>query len=89
MTEEHSIKVPGTYTMTVGKDAAEYLSGFTESVTLKGTWFKNSDVKACYAWCEQHLGIKYKDWFMMGSTLHFKDTKKATMFRLTWSDLID
>jgi hypothetical protein len=88
MTDEPSIKVPGTYTMTLGKDAEEYLSGFTECVTLRGTWAKSPEVKSCYAWCEQHLGIKYKDWFMMGDTLHFKDTKKATFFRLTWNDLI-
>jgi hypothetical protein len=89
MIDEHSIKVPGTYTMTLGKDAMEYLQAFTEQVELKGTWQKDAGVKECYLWCEQHLGIKYKDWCMVGRTIYFKNTKSATMFRLTWCDLID
>jgi hypothetical protein len=88
MIQEASIKIPGTYTMSLDKDAQEYLRGFTEVVSLRGTWAKSKEVKECYAWCEQHLGVKYKDWFMMGSALYFKDTKKATFFRLTWNDLI-
>lgn len=88
MIQEPSIKIPGTYSMTLDKDAQQYLRGFTERATLKGTWARSPEVKSCYAWCEQHLGIKYKDWFMMGDTIHFKDNKKATFFRLTWGDLI-
>jgi hypothetical protein len=88
MIEEHSIKESGSYTMTLGKDAQDYLLGFTEQATLKGTWAKDAEVKLCYTWCEEHLGVKYKDWFMMGNTIYFKDSRNATFFRLTWSDLI-
>ena len=83
-----SIKQPDSYSAELGKDAIAYLRGFTEKVRLKGTWARDQEVKDCYRWCEQHLGVKYKDWYMLGSTLHFKDTKRATIFRLTWSDLI-
>ncbi len=34
------------------------------------------------------MGTKYKDWFMMGNTVHFKDNMRVTLFRLVWSDLI-
>jgi uncharacterized protein YueI len=86
--EEHSIRLQDSYQMTLGKDAHEYLGSFTECVTLKSSWSKSQEVKECYKWCEQHLGIKYKDWFMMNTTLYFKNSKKATFFRLTWNDLI-
>lgn len=83
-----NIKVPDTYSIVLSKDAQDYLNGFTERAQLKWTWGKSSEVKECYTWCEKHLGIKYKDWFMMGDVIHFKDTKKATFFRLTWGDII-
>lgn len=88
MTDELSVKTPGSYSLTLGKDAIEYLSGFTEAVTLKGSYQKTPEVRECYKWCEAHLGTKYKDWFMMNETLHFKNNKGATMFRLMWGHLI-
>jgi hypothetical protein len=88
MNNEGSIRPANSYTMTLDKDAADYLTGFTEMVSLKGTWQKSAEVRECYKWCEQNLGAKYKDWFMYKDSIHFKDTKRATIFRLTWSHLI-
>lgn len=85
---EGSIKDPGSYTLTLGKDAVEYLRGFTETVSLKSSYQKSQEVRDCYKWCDQHLGIKYKDWYMIHSSIHFKDSKGATMFRLMWGHLI-
>lgn len=85
---EGSIKTPDSYKMTLGPDAQEYLRGFTETVTLKGDYQKDREVRECYKWCEAHLGIKYKDWFMIHSGIHFKNNKSATMFRLMWGHLI-
>ena len=50
MIQEPSIKIPGTYSMTLDKDAQQYLRGFTERATLKGTWARSPEVKSCYAW---------------------------------------
>jgi hypothetical protein len=83
-----SIKQPHSYQADLTKDALDYLNSFTEKVKLNGTWAKTPEVKECYLWCEKHLGVKYRDWYLLGSTLHFKDSKNATMFRLTWSELI-
>ncbi len=85
---EGSIKTPDSYKMTLGPDAQEYLLGFTESASLIGSYQKNLEVRECYKWCETHLGAKYKDWFMLNETIHFKNNKGATMFRLMWGHLI-
>ena len=74
--------------MELTKDAQDYLKGFSVSVRLRGDYQRNPHVKECYQWCEANMGAKYKDWFMMGSTVHFKDTMRVTLFRLVWSDLI-
>ena len=88
MIDGGSIKEPGGYRMTLGKDAIEYLKGFTETATLKGSYARSPEVKECYRWCEAHLGVKYRDWFMMNDSVHFKNNKSATMFRLAWGHLI-
>lgn len=85
---EGSIKTPDSYTITLGPDAQEYLRGFTEIVRLAGSYQKTPAVRECYTWCEKHLGAKYKDWYMIHSSIYFKNNKKATMFRLTWGHLI-
>ena len=88
MIDGSSIKEPGGYHMTLGKDAIEYLESFTEMATLSGSYTRNPEVKECYRWCEAHLGVKYRDWFMMNNSIYFKNNKSATMFRLTWGHLI-
>lgn len=79
---------PPDYRMALSKDAIEYLSGFSETVRLRGSYQKSQHVKDCYHWCEANMGTKYKDWFMMGDSIHFKDSMRVTLFRLVWSDLI-
>ena len=88
MISEGSIRPANSYSMTLGKDAVEYLNTFTEVVTLNASWAKSKEVKECYAWCEANMGAKYKDWYMFNDSIHFKDGKHATMFRLTWHHII-
>ena len=85
---EGSIRPANSYIMTLDKDATDYIKGFDVSIELRGTWAKSKDIKQCYEWCESHMGAKYRDWFMIGNTMHFKNGKHATMFRLTWNHLI-
>lgn len=87
MTEEGSIKTQA-YQAELTPDAIEYLKGFTETVTLNSPWSKSKETRECYNWCEQHLGTKYKDWYMLNQTVHFKNNRGATMFRLMWSHLV-
>lgn len=88
MIENSNIKEPNRYSAALGKDAIEYLRGFTETARLKGSYQKNPEVKECYKWCEAHLGTKYRDWFMLQESIHFKNNKGATLFRLMWGHLI-
>lgn len=89
MTEDGSIRLAHeVYQAELTKDATDYLAGFTETATLVKPWSKSTETRECYDWCEQHLGIKYKDWYMMNQTVYFKNTKGATMFRLMWSHLV-
>jgi hypothetical protein len=88
MTEEGSIRPANSYKMTLGKDATDYLAEFTERVGLKGSWQKNPELKECYKWCEENMGVKYKDWFWLNHSIYFKNNKKATFFRLKWMDII-
>lgn len=85
---EGSIRPANSYSMTLGKDATVYLAEFTEVVALKGTWQKSPELRECYTWCEQNMGSKYKDWFWMNDSIYFKNSKKASFFRLKWMDVI-
>jgi hypothetical protein len=78
------------------RSAFEYLSEFKDIIYIASR--QSGDIKECYTWCEQKLGVKYRDWFMMldgnragvicGARLYVKNPKKATMFRLRWLDLV-
>ncbi len=74
--------------MEMTREAIEYLNTFSVKVKLTASYQKSARVKECYKWCEANMGAKYKDWYMMGNTIHFKDSKRVTMFRLVWFDLI-
>jgi hypothetical protein len=71
----------------------EYLSKFEHHIVLNCGESHNSKFKEVYHWCSDHLGVRYKDWFMMnnstkGQILHVNDTKWITMLQLTFPEVI-
>lgn len=73
-------------------EVERYISQFDCCITVK----KHSASRAeLYQWCADHLGSKYRDWFIHeGGTydktwaIHIRSPKRATMFRLRWIDII-
>lgn len=82
---DHNVTVENVWT----PSAANFFDSFTEHATLKYSWETSKQVRECYNWCEKHLGVKNQDWYMMDKTIHFKNSKGATMFKLMWADLIE
>lgn len=70
-----------------------YLKQFDYQVTVKLGQSYTHDFKQFTEWCNQRLGVKYKDWFIadVGKgryTLFARNTKWATFLTLTWVDKI-
>lgn len=77
------------------KDTIRYISQFDYHIVLNVGPSYSTAFKETYTWCEQHLGTKYKDWYMLINgakgqvVLHVNDTKWLTIFRLTFPEVID
>ena len=50
--------------MTEERSAAEYLGEFTDCIKLNSAW---PDTRELYKWCEENMGVKYRDWFMFNT----------------------
>jgi uncharacterized protein YycO len=84
------IKVPDP-----GFDQAysDYISNFDHKVTVKLGYTYTSKYKEFTEWCEDRLGIRYKDWFLTSNgkgyyTLFCRDNKWMTFLALTYVDII-
>jgi hypothetical protein len=81
--------------MTPERSAYEYMSKFEDRISLT---LSNAQLREVDAWCKQHMGVKYRDWFILsksnkagvitGGVLHIKIPKYATLFRLKWMDYV-
>jgi hypothetical protein len=88
-----NVKLPGESDPEFGKAVNDYLKDFGARIHIR------SDVdvawnREVYEWCEQHMGTKYKDWFMIrqgtakSNAIWIKSPKRATFFRLKWNEII-
>ena len=89
-----ALKPPGAVNPEFGRALHDYLKDFGAKINIR------SDVdiawhREVYDWCEEFMGIKYKDWFMVrqglnkDNTVWIKSPKRATLFRLKWNHLIN
>jgi hypothetical protein len=71
----------------------DYLKQFEYRLTVKLGPSHTDKFKEFTQWCQSHLGIKYRDWFMTSNgkgtyTLHVQSSKWATFLALAWFDVI-
>lgn len=79
---------------TMGPEASAYLKGFPYHIDIVAGQVYDPRFKEFAAWCNQSLGVKFKDWFLLstGKTtyrLHMRDTKHSMFLSLKYSDLIE
>ena len=72
----------------------DYLERFDYAITVKLGKSYSKEFKTFYEWCNSHLGVKYKDWFIVSSgkdtyTLKCRNNKWAMFLALTWIDVIE
>jgi len=74
----------------------EYIKGFDHHIVIKLGPSWSPECKEVYKFCVDHLGVQYKDWFIVsgggkGQTgvLHVKDTKWLTLMHLQFPNLVD
>lgn len=71
----------------------EYMKNFPFHIRVNLGRVYSAEFKEFNAWCEDNLGVKYKDWFLIGQpgryTLWLKDTKKSMFLALKYSESID
>ena len=89
-----SIKKPGTpMPEGAGDSIAAYLKNFPYKIKVSFGKVYTPEFKEFNSWCEDNLGVKYKDWFLVGQpnnyTLYLKDTKKSMFLALKYSESID
>lgn len=80
-----------------GNSINEYLKNFPYQISVHLGKVYTPEFKEFNAWCEKNLGVKYKDWFLIGHggmsnskyTLWLKDTKKSMFLALKYSEAID
>lgn len=75
------------------KAKLEYIAQFNYRVNLRLGSTYSAEFEQFHNWCEQHLGTKFKDWFMITKgkgvyTLFSKDNKWAMFLVLTYVDNI-
>lgn len=89
-----NLKPAGEFNPEFGVAMHDYLKQFGAKINIRTdvdiAW--NREV---YDWCEQYMGAKYKDWFMVrremskSNSVWIKSPKRATLFRLKWNDIIE
>jgi len=80
-------------TTTFATETASYLSKFDHQIILMLGQSYTSNFKEVTQWCNEHFGVKFRDWFMLSSgkkeyILYVKDTRWVTMFHLKFTHLI-
>lgn len=75
------------------KEAADYLSRFPYCIHIDAGRSYDPRFKELVAWCNQTMGIKFKDWFLIstGNTtyrLHMRDSKYGMFLSLKYADII-
>lgn len=70
-----------------------YRKQFEYHITIQLGKSYSTEFKEFCAWCNDHMGAKYKDWFIIdigkgNYTLFARNTKWATFLTLTWVDKI-
>lgn len=71
-----------------------YLTRFPYRIVIKAGATYTPQFKEFNTWCNENLGIKYKDWFLSpynrtAYRLYLRDTKYSMFLALKFSDLID
>lgn len=71
-----------------------YLERFDYSIEVRLGKSYSAEFKEFYAWCHSHLGVHYKDWFIISAgkdtyILNCRNSKWATFLTLTWIDKIE
>ena len=71
----------------------EYLDKFVYKQTVKLGPTHGQKFKDFSCWCHEHLGVKFKDWFLFPAgrdtyTLFCRSDKWAIFLALTWFDVI-
>ena len=77
----------------MGPSYLAYVKQFEYRVTVQLGKAYTPEFKEFCAWCDQHMGEKYRDWFIadagMGRyTLFARNTKWATFLTIMWVDKI-
>lgn len=89
-----TLKQPGTLLPAGASNSiADYMKKFPYHIKVKLGKVYTPEFKEFHEWCVNNLGIKYKDWHLIGSpgnyTLWLKDTKKSMFLTLKYSESID
>jgi hypothetical protein len=77
--------------MQLSTPPADYLNRFDYHITVQLGPVHSVQFKQFYAWCEQRLGVKYRDWFIVSAgqhtyRLHHVNAKWSSILTLTWVD---
>jgi hypothetical protein len=94
MTDDgRSIRGADGYAMIMGKEATEYISSFPYHIEVEAGPVYNETFKDFSAWCNNSLGVKFKDWFLLSTgknsyRLYMRDTKHSMFLSLKYSNII-
>jgi hypothetical protein len=74
-------------------ESKDYFEQFDYTIAVRLGRTYTPEFKEFTAWCDLHLGTRYKDWFIISSgpniyTLTCRNNKRATFLALTWIDVI-
>lgn len=91
--KHQGLKAPGEVNPEFARACHDYISQFHCRIQIET---KHLDRLEFYQWCADHLGAKYKDWFVVESgtqiqkawSLYLRSAKKSTFVRLKYNDLI-
>lgn len=91
-----TLKQPDRHDPSLEVALHDYLGNFQYHVVVDLGHSYSTQFKEFTEWCDQRLGVKYKDWIIVGggtkgskSTLHIKDKKWIAFMMLTFPHLID
>lgn len=79
-----------------GEAVHTYLQKFDHHVVLKLGHTYSQEYREFYAWCQENLGEKYKDWFIVGGggknqstcALHLRNSRWGILLALKFPDLV-
>jgi hypothetical protein len=82
-----------SYEIAWAQAKADYLAQFPYSIKFQFGPTHGQEFQEFNRWCSEHLGNKFKDWFILSAgkglyTLYSRDNKWATILILTHVDKI-